>query len=208
MYQPAQLDSFIRLLVCHLGEVVTQADQLIESHSDIGRMDFLQIAIEVDNNHTTLKEAILQQHANEELFALQLSQAREWVDRLGQLDPLVERDTDEFLAATFPIEKLLRDRAARKSTYNLENIMTPSQKKTGLRGELSDHIDVEVMMCAIFEFLGRLEDQYDLVEELFEQKQIVNGVPFGRIHQGNRSAKIIPIFGASANRIEQDNDSN
>jgi len=206
MYQPAQLDSFIRLLICHLGNVLTQAEQLIDSRSDIMRMDILQRAIELGQDPEGLAETINQQYENETLFALQLSQAREWVDRLGQLDPHVERETDEFLAATFSVEKLVRNRQSRNHSDLLENIMTPAQGNSTLRGELHDYIDIDAMMCAIFELLGRLEEQYDLLEELIEQQQTVNGVPFGQRYQGNQSAKIIPLFGAAAKRLSQDND--
>ena len=206
MYQPAHVDSFIRLLICHLGNVLSQGEQLLENRSSVIRMDLLQYAIEQGEDQTTLQQAIDQQHDSETLFALQLSQSREWVDRLGQLDPVVERDTDEFLAATFSIEKLLRDRQASKDGYSLENIMTRSQSNCTLRGDLFDHIDIEAMMLAIFELLGRLEDQYDLMEELLDLQQVVNGVPFGLKYPGSQSAKIIPLFGASKKRVSQDND--
>ena len=206
MYQPAHVDSFIRLLICHLGNVLSQGEQLLESRSGVMRMDLLQYAIEQGEDQTSLQQTIDQRQDSETLFALQLSQSREWVDRLGQLDPMVERDTDEFLAATFSIEKLLRDRQANKSDYSLENIMTRSQRDCALRGDLFDYIDIEAMMLAIFELLGRLEDQYNLMEELLDLQQEVNGVPFGRINPHSQSAKIIPLFGAGKTYISQDND--
>ncbi len=203
MYQPAQLDSFIRLLICHLGNVLTQGEQLIDNQSNQARMELLQIAIEQGAEITSQAE---HQQDCEMLFALQMIQSREWVDRLGQLDPQVERDTDEFLAATFPIEKLVRDREACDQNYNLQNIMTRSQNDCALHDELTNYVNVEAMMCAIFELLGRLEEQYDLIEELFEQKHVVNGVPFGAKYSNNQSAKIIPLFAADPQIVAQDND--
>ena len=61
-------------------------------------------------------------------------------------------------------------------------------------------------MCAIFELLGRLEDQYDLMEELYDLKQVVNGLPFGPKYSNNHSAKIIPLFGAMNKNVHPDND--
>ncbi len=196
MYQPAQLDSFIRLLICHLGNVLTQGEQLTDHQSDEMRLDLLQYAIEQGADQSAILAKIKHQHDSEMLFALQMSQSREWVDRLGQLDPHVERDTDEFLAATFPIEKLARDLEQAKDDYRLENIMTRSQTQSAMQGDLANHIDVEAMMCAIFELLGRLEEQYDLMEELLDLKQVVNGIPFGPKYSNNHSAKIIPLFAA------------
>ena len=98
MYQPAQLDSFIRLLICHLGNVLTQGEQIIDNQSDEMRFDLLQLAIEQGTDYSSKIDKFNHQHDSEMLFALQMRQSREWVDRLGQLDPNVERVTDEFLA--------------------------------------------------------------------------------------------------------------
>ena len=206
MYQPAQLDSFIRLLICHLGNVLTQGEQLIDNQSDEMRLDLLQYAIEQGADQSTIQNKIERRRDSEMLFALQMSQSREWVDRLGQLDPHVERETDEFLAATFPIEKLVRDLTSAKGDDRLENIMTRSQNESALRGDLANLIDVDAMMCAIFELLGRLEDQYDLMEELLDLQQVVNGIPFGPKYSHNHSAKIIPLFGGNLTKVSPDND--
>ena len=206
MYQPAQLDSFIRLLICHLGNVLTQGEQLIDNQSHEMRLDLLQYAIEQGADNSRQIDKTEQQRDAEMLFALQMSQSREWVDRLGQLDPDVERDTDEFLAATFAMEQLVRDHNNRKNSYHLENIMTKSQTESVMREDLANLVDVDAMMCAIFELLGRLEDQYDLMEELHDLKQVVNGVPFGPKYTKNHRAKVIPLFGAMTKKICPDND--
>ncbi len=198
MYQPAQLDSFIRLLICHLGNVLTQGEQLTDHQSDEMRLDLLQIAIEQGADHSTIQAKIQHRHDSEMMFALQMNQSREWVDRLGQLDPHVERDTDEFLAATLPIEKLARALEPTKDPNRPENIMVRSQSQGALQDDLANHIDVEAMMCAIFELLGRLEEQYDLMEELLDVKQVVNGIPFGPKYAQTHSAKIISLFGTKS----------
>ncbi|MCP4934065.1 MAG: hypothetical protein GY927_07615 [bacterium] len=206
MYQPAQLDSFIRLLICHFGSVLTQGEQLLENQPDQLRLDLLLYAIEQGADQSTIRDKIEQRRDSEMLFALQMNQSREWIDRLGQLDPHVERDTDEFLAATFPIEKLVRDFEEPRSDALCENNGTSSQKACLLHGGLANPIDVEAMMCAIFELLGRLEDQYELMEELLDEKQVVNGGAFGQKYGNNHSAKIIPLFGAKLANASQDND--
>ena len=206
MYQPDHLDSFLRLLISHLGSVLTQAEQAQEWQSPQVRMDMLQEAIEQGEEAGTYQSEISQQRDREALLVLQMSQSREWVDRLGQLDPEVERITDEFLAATFSIEKKLHDRQTRKTGYQLENNLAVQGNDNVLRGELDAHIDIDAMICAIFELLGRLEEHYDLMEELLHTKLVVNGSPFGRMHPANQSAKVIPLFSRGRNTLLQDND--
>ena len=205
MYQPAHLDSFIRLLVTHLGSVLTQAEHVKEWQSPQVRMDLLQEAIEHGEDVGTYQTEISQQRDQEALFALQMSQSREWVDRLGQLDPGIERITDEFLAATFAIEQRLTNRQTRKTDYQLENNLVEQGNDNVLSGELQAHLDIDSMTVAIYEFLGRLEEHYDLVEELLYSKMVVNGVPFGS-RPANQSADIIPLFSRVRNALHQDND--
>ncbi len=206
MYQPAQLDSFIRLLICHLGNVLTQGEQLIDNQSDEMRLDLLQYEIEQGADQSTLLEKVEHRRDREILFALQMSQSREWVDRLGQFDPHVERDTDEFLAATFPIEKLVRDLEKAKSGFSIVNNTTGAQNWGAFDNSLANLIDVDAMMCAIFELLGRLEDQYDLMEELLDLKQVVNGNSFATKFSHNHSAKIISLFDTKLGKVSPDND--
>lgn len=203
MYQPAHLDSFLRLLISHLGSVLTEGERLMERQSNDTRMDRLQYAIEHGDDRS---QQVTQQQDSEALFVLQMSQSREWVDRLGQLDPDVERETDEFLAATFSIEKLLHNRRTREIDYQLENRIASTASAQVLKTDLISEVDVEAMICAIFELLGRLEEQYDLMEELLEMKQVVNGIPFGRKYTANKSAKIIPLFAHMKKSIHQDNE--
>jgi hypothetical protein len=206
MYQPDHLDSFLRLLISHLGTVLTQGEQLAEWQSNEMRLDMLQYAIEQGQGTVTHQKTIEELRDCEALFVLQMSQSREWVDRLGQLDPQVERDTDEFLAATFSIEKLLQDHCTRKKDYRLENRLTRPGNNRVLRDEFSGDVDVEMMMGAIFELLGRLEEQYDLMDELLDVRQVVNGVPFGRKYTNNGSARIIPLFARQRKVFRQDNE--
>lgn len=199
MYQPAHLDSFLRLLISHLGSVLTQGEGVKESQSTQTRMDLLQNAIEQGDSGHAFQKQIDQIHDSEGLFVLQMSQSREWVDRLGQLDRDVERDTDEFLAATFSIESLMQDYGTLETGLNGQGGDSVS------RSDFGANIDIDGMMCAIFELLGRLEDRYDLMEELLEVRQVANGVPFGPINSGNQSAKIIPMFSKVKKALQQNN---
>ncbi len=203
MYQPAHLDSFLRLLISHLGSVLSEGERLLEWQSAGRRVELLLEFLETGqfSSQKTAEEL----HDSEALFVLQMSQSREWVDRLGQLDPEVERDADEFLAATFSIERLLLNRRERSDNYVAENLMIVSGNDNIVQNGVVDQVDIDAMLCAIFELLGRLEERYDLMEELLESKQVVNGVPFGQKFTNSKSAKIIPLFGYNKS-VNQDND--
>jgi len=205
MYQPAHLDSFLRLLISHLGSVLGQGEQTRQWQTREMRMELLQDAIELGENSTVYQDKISRQQDCEALFVLQMSQSREWVDRLGQLDPQVERNTDEFLAATFSIEKLLHNRSTRETDYQLENRMIGQGTNEILRDQSSSNVDIDLMTDAIFELLGRLEDHYELMEELLDVKQVVNGIPFGEKYAGSQKATVIPLFPRINKALQQDN---
>jgi hypothetical protein len=196
MYQPAHLDSFLRLLISHLSTVVDQGEQIGRLPVSDLPMQALCKALEMEPQDSPAMDQLALRRDFEALFVLQMSQAREWVDRLGQLDPFVERETDEFLAATFAIEKLLDERASRDRDYRLENRMAQPGNDNVLRADLLANVDVEAMMLAIFELLARLEEQYDLMEELLEEKRVVNGSPFAAPAKSAPGARIIPLFAA------------
>ena len=198
MYQPAHLDSFLRLLITHIGSVITQGEQLLEETNSNRRMDLLQYFVEEGTQNADHLTPSTIQAGSETLFLMQLSQAREWVDRLGQLDPDIERVADEFLAATYSINSIL------PKVDQLDNIARAGGQMAGPGNDNGQEvnfvalIDVELMLCEIFEFLGRLEEQYDLMEELLEVKQVANGIPFDGHSISDHSAKIIPLFGRPA----------
>ena len=205
MYQPAQLDSFLRLLIAHMGTVLLAGERLKEFRSTQAQMDMLLSAIEEGQRECNRHDELGFYSDSEALFVLQLSQSREWVDRLGQLDPGVERITDEFLANTFSIERMLNNQGVRKKDYRLENGMIEPGNDDILRHKLETHIDIDAMSKAIYELLGQLEEQYDMLEEL-EVKQVVNGVPFGLNPLRHQGAKVISFQGALNRHLKPEND--
>lgn len=194
MFQPLHLDGFLRLLVSHLGTVIDEGERLLDYYSDKARMASLLAAI--DDNDTSMMSRILEQRRDHEaLFVLQVSQAREWVDRLGQLDSTLERNADEFLAATFPVERLLDVRRLTSDDYSFENMMTDPGGRQVLHDSLREAINVDAIRCAVYELLGRIEDQYDLAEEYSEIRKTRDDIPFAENAQ-NEGAVIIPLFKA------------
>ncbi|MCF6198434.1 MAG: hypothetical protein L3J67_03385 [Hyphomicrobiaceae bacterium] len=175
MVQPAHLDSFLRLLVSHMGTVLSQGEMMIEGQSHQNRMDQLLYAIEQIDCNKAHEKSIKLQRNNEILFVQQMQLMREWVDQLGCFDPVVERSIDEFLASTLFMENLVFDHH---------------------HGDLANQLNIEAVLVAIFELLGRLEEQYDMMEIMYddEERQVVNGVSFRDQNLTKQSAKIIPLF--------------
>ena len=175
MVQPAHLDSFLRLLVSHMGTVLSQGEMLIEGQSSQNRMDQLLYAIEQIDCNKAHERNIKLQRNNETLFVQQMRYMREWVDQLGRFDPVVERSIDEFLASTLFVENFDFD-------HHHE--------------DLASQLNIEAVLVAIFELLGRLEEQYDMMEIMYddEERQVVNGVSFGDKNSKKQCAKIIPLF--------------
>ena len=173
MFQPAHLDSFLRLFVSHMGASITQGEMLMEAQSSENRMDMLLYAIEQVDCNKAHKKKLKLQHDNELLFVEQMRQMREWADILGQFDGQVERIVDDFLVATFFIDRFVLAKG--------EN--------------LASQLNIDAMLCAIFELLGRLEEQYDMMEVMFDEEQkVVNGTGFSSAGVGKGSAEIIPLF--------------
>ncbi len=175
MFQPAHLDSFLRLLVSHMGTVIAQGEMLIEGQSSQNRMKLLLYAIEQVDCNAAHEKNIKLQRDNEALFVQQMKLMREWVDQLGVFDPFVERSIDEFLASTLFMEKFVYDHR---------------------NDDLANQLNIDAVLVAIFELLGRLEEQYDMMEIMYddEERQVVNGVSFNEPKSKNYSAKIIPLF--------------
>ncbi len=175
MVQPAHLDSFLRLLVSHMGTVLSQGEMLIEGQSRQNRMDQLLYAIEQTDCNAAHEKNIQLQRDNEALFVQQMRHMREWVDQLGSFDPNVERSIDEFLAATLFMENSVFDNCA---------------------DDLANQLNIDAVMIAIFELLGRLEEQYDMMEIMYddEERQVVNGVTFTEQSSKKQCAKIIQLF--------------
>ncbi len=189
MYQPAHLDSFLRLLVSHLGSILSRGDTLRQAQSSQSRMDLLLDAIEGRGGELCYQDELDRNRESEILFLQQICEAREWVDLLGQLDPHVERYADEFLAATFSIEKTRRHRQEERAESGLE---------APFHSGLSADINIDAMMCSIFELLGRLEEQYGLMEEFLEEEQVVSAGPSDRKSAAVQSARIIPLFSSTS----------
>ena len=174
MVQPAHLDSFLRLLVYHLGSVIAQGEMLIDAQSSQGRMDMLLHAIEQADCNAAHEKSIKLHHENEHLFIEQVMQLRDWVDMLGRIDINIERSVDEFLATTLFMDQFSYD-----------------QKE----GDLAIQINIDMILCAIFELLGRLEEQYDMMEVVLEdERAVVNGLSHTHAGSSDHQAKIIPLF--------------
>ena len=173
MFQPAHLDSFLRLFVSHMGATITQGEMLMEAQSSEHRMDMLLYAIEQVDCNKAHEEKLERRHDNALLFVEQMRQMRLWADMLGQFDRQVERIIDDFLVATLFIDKFVPRRDE----------------------ELVNQLNIDAVLCAIFELLGRLEEQYDMMEVMFEEEQqIVNGVAFSSQSMEKKSAQIIPLY--------------
>ena len=194
MYQPVHLDSFLRMLIVHLSKVVDEGERLIQFRSKEFRMDILYELNAVGEASVALQEKLKLLREHEILFAQQLCHAREWVDRLGQLDLNVERFADEFLATTFAIELLQKNRPNQNHDYRLDNQMIGGDRDSILITDLNALVDVDNMLCAIFELLGRLEDQYELLDEFLDQELVVNGTAFSEPEKTEENDKVVPIF--------------
>jgi len=176
MYQPVHLESFLRLLVAHFGRVIDEGERLGEHYSSQSCLEALLAAIDGGDPHA-LERCRHNRLEYEALFVLQMSQAREWVEQLGRLDPVVERDTDEFLVSTLVIESLLQDRQDHLRDYQRVNRLIAGDGGQMLKADLRAHIDIDAMLCAIFELLGRLEEQYCLMGDLLEEDDFADLMP-------------------------------
>jgi hypothetical protein len=193
MFSTDNLGGFLRLLVSHISIVIDEGERLLDFYSSTERHDLLLQAIE-SGEPGLVEEQLSLCRDYEALFVLQMSHAREWVDRLGRLDQAIERHADEFLAATFGIERLLAGRAQQKSGYNIENRLVATGSSGVLRDRLRDAIDVEGMLLALFELLARLEEHYDLVEELLAERPLPVPAPFAARADAASKAEIVPLF--------------
>ena len=174
MMQPAHLDSFLRLLVSHMGAVIDQGEKLVEAQSSQSRMDMLLHAIEQVDCNAAHEKSLTLQRDNERLFVEQMKQLREWADMLGRFDLHMERNIDEFLAATLFMERFSYDCSG---------------------GDLASQINMDVVLNSIFELLGRLEERYGLMEVMMEdERRIVNGPSVAGLVRKENEAKIIPLF--------------
>lgn len=178
MYRSAPLDSFLRLLVVHLTSVLEKGEQALKWQTEDLRMQMLQLAIDHGENSEIYQTHLDRRRSTEELFVLQTRQACEWVGRLGLLAPDVERQTDEFLVATCAIG----------------NQHDSSDEDRASKSEFLIDIEIEAIICAIYELLGRLEDRYSLAGDLMDEKQVVNGSSFGQRHSSGEEPNIIQLF--------------
>ena len=171
MYQPVYLDSFLRMLVAHLTKVIDEGEQLLEFNSRKSRAERLLAAIESEDGQKKFQSI----NEQETLFVLEVCHAREWVDRLGQLDHNVERIADEFLAVTYAMERLIGKNDTRALDYLPENLMTTSNPDQSSHFDLGDRISIQNVIFAIYELLTHLEEQYELVEEFLDHRLVANG---------------------------------
>ncbi len=193
MYQPAHLDSFLRLLVTHLETMLTQGEQIIEKQALKGDLALLQEVLEPQEGFADAQTAEQELRDKEALFVLQVRQSREWVDRLGQFDPVVERDVDEYLAATYQINRVLLEFDRPKADCGQKSPLATLEHRQRLPEGLQGQVNISSLLNATYELLGRLEEHYGLLEDLLEVPQAVNEPALEASHRHDSTAKIIPL---------------
>jgi hypothetical protein len=200
MYRPAHLDGYLRLLATHLEGLVELGENIMELAG--GHLEIGEFRLRRCGGWEELGAILERRREKEAMFAMQLGEAREWADRLGQFEPFFERRIDEFLVATLPIEEFVRTQANQLEPN--EQIGAGQEERRceihPLAGDLNGHIDVAAMIEAVMELLARLDEEYDLTGELMDRRPAACGdafaLPAHDDDEDEAENMIIPLFGA------------